>query len=506
MANGSNLQDKKHFEAVRSTLAAYATEKPGTGTAVAYHVEPKNKVSIPEGMATAKAAAILAEAAQAEQERQDFKKTFKFRPWDGAAAVNRVMERHFGTTGRGVAIKSFFGDIPPQMIEIEVAYGQTVQVPWGHIEFAAFEGTLMLGSSYDEEYGNLFQLAINCPKKYSAAVSGFFRLLEEELKEGSIYKGAAIRGTEQPRFLALTVDPSIVYNDSVYEQLETSVWGVIKNAELLRSLSVKTDPKVLLHGPYGTGKSETGRLTAKVAVDNGWTFIAHNSGKGSLSDLEQVLKTARLLAPAVVFIEDIDLYASEADERAQSRMLELFDGISSKDAEVLILMTSNRPATFSKGMLRAGRINKMIEIGSLDKQATEKLIRIVNEGQLEDVIDFDAIWEATTGYEPAFIRQTFDDARQSAAIRHANNLRAKGQYNLSRARQFKLGTKDFVTAAQLMRPQHDSHASAQEQTKAKTLDDQFRGIIADLLTTGTTLSNDQIGTIEVELVDAADKA
>jgi transitional endoplasmic reticulum ATPase len=490
----------------KAILGQFATERPGTGTAVAYHLEPKNKVSVPEGMDLSKATSILNEAAMAEQERQDFVRTFKFRPWDGAAALHRVMEKYFGTTGRGVAIKTFFGEIPPKMIEIEVAFGETIQVPWGRLEFAAFEGIIDLGGSNDEEYGELFQLKINCPKKYQTAVSGFFHLLEKELQEGSIYKGAAIRGTDQPRFLPLTTDDSIVYNQSVYDSLETSVWGVIKNAELLRDLNIKTDPKVLLHGPYGTGKSETGRLTARIAVDHKWTFIAFNSGKSSQSDLEKTLQTARLLAPAVVFIEDVDLYANgDADERQQSRMLEMFDGISSKGHEVLVLMTSNKPAAFSKGMLRAGRINKMIEIGSLNKEATERLIRNVNSGHLQEDLDFEQIWEACKGYEPAFLRQTFDDARQSAAIRHAADLRSKGTYNLSRAREFKLGTVDFVTAAQLMRPQHKAHDDAAEASHKVHIEDLLRDTVSTLFTDRLTLANEQIGTIEVELIPAAER-
>src|SRR5690606_10686094 len=171
---------------------------------------------------------------------------------------------------------------------------------------------------------------------------------------------------------------------------------------------------------------------------------------------------ARLLAPAVVFIEGIDIYASEEDEKAQSRMLEMFDGISSKGSEVMIVMTSNRPATFSKGMLRHGSIYKMIEIGPLHREATERLIRTVCKTQLGEV-DFDKVFEAMVGYEPAFVRQTFDDARQSALIRNADRLRAAGTYTREAAEKFLLTTDDFVTAANVMRPQHDAHADAKEQ-------------------------------------------
>jgi hypothetical protein len=39
--------------------------------------------------------------------------------------------------------------------------------------------------------------------------------IEKELKENSIYKGKAIRGTDNPRFLSPATDPSIVFNRAI---------------------------------------------------------------------------------------------------------------------------------------------------------------------------------------------------------------------------------------------------------------------------------------------------
>lgn len=502
----SRTQDEVEFTSqnVRDLLAAAAEGIPQFDEAVARHLTPKNKISLPEGMSTSKGAKILTEAAAAEAEYEDFNKTFKFRPWDGAAALVRVMRKFFGTSGRGKAIQTMFGTIPPQNIEIEISYGEVVTVPWGQISFEHLEGTLDLGSTYDNEYGMLFHVSINCPKKYQAEVHGFFTLLENELKTNSIYKGKAIRGTDNPKFLAPGVDSSIVYNEEVYAALDQAVWGPIRHTDLLRSQRVKVDPKVLLHGPYGTGKSEAGRMTAEIATDNGWTFISYNSGDGTQDDLKKTIQTARLLSPAVVFVEDVDIYAEDQGSHAQSRLLEMFDGISSKGHEVMIVMTSNKVDNLSKGMLRAGRINKMIEIGPLNKEATEKLIRIVNAGQLSDDLDFDAIWEATHGYEPAFIRQTFDDARQAALIRYADELKAQGQYTPEAAKKFLLTTEDFVTAANIMRPQHDKHAQASDANKKVTLGEALADTVVEALATRARLSNDRLGEIEVTVLDPAE--
>ena len=89
---------------------------------------------------------------------------------------------------------------------------------------------------------------------------------------------------------------------------------VVKTADLQRSTGLKLNRKTLLYGPYGTGKSLAGGLTAKVAYENGWTFVQCKTGS---DDLNLVLRMAELYAPAVVFIEDIDILIEEDPKKIQ---------------------------------------------------------------------------------------------------------------------------------------------------------------------------------------------
>lgn len=467
MARTTTLQhstDKKVKEKMLEALAKIGDGTFSADQGIAYHIDPKNKISLPEGMTPAKGALVLNDVAAALAQEEVFSKTFKFRPMDGAHAVTQVMTKLFGTSGRGVPIRTMFGSIPPQQVEIEIGYGQTTQVPWGHVKFEHFDGVLMLGATTDSEYGTLFSLSLKCPKIHAAAVTGFFKLVEDELRQNSIYKGKSIREKKADgvgdgiTFLDLEENPTIVYNEDVYSKLENTVWGVIRNAELLQRDRRKINKRSLLFGPYGTGKSECGVKTALIANQEGWTFIQFHSGKGTLDDLEATINTARLYQPAVVFIEDVDVYAGNEDENYQTRLSNLFDGVGSKSDKVMLVMTSNRTASFSKSMLRAGRVDSMIEVGPLDKTATEKMIRLViGESRLEDDIDFEQIHAAMTDYEPAFVRLTFDQAAEAAIIRN-------------QSLEYKLGTHDFVAAAQLLRPQHDLHANKEDSRKVVTFD------------------------------------
>lgn len=476
-------QQKIKFQTALANLGAVNANTYSVDQGVVHHIDPKNKISLPEGMEAAKGSKILAEVAAADAQMEVFSKTFRYRPEDGALALQRVLSKFFGTTGRGKPIVTMFGTQPPQQIEVEVGVGETVTVAWGHIDFSHLDGTLMLGVARDAEYGTLFQMSIECPKKYAHMVAGLWLLVEEELRERSIYRGKSVYRVndrelgDKLKFIDLTENPTIVYNQDVNDALHNTVWGVIQNAGLFKQDHRRTNKRVLLHGPYGTGKSEAGIKTAAIANAENWSFFQFMSGKETLDDLEATLKTARLYQPAVVFIEDIDVYAGQENEQYQTRLSNLFDGVGSKGDQVMLVMTSNKAANFSKGMLRAGRVDRMIEVGPLDREATEEMIRrVIGVERLDKKIDFDKVHEALDGFEPAFVRSTFDQAAEAAIIR-------------TKSLSYTLGTDDFVGAANLLRPQHNMHSDKQEPKKT-TFDTAFRGAIHEAL-------KDLVGNVEL---------
>ena len=479
--------DKDALEEARRLLAAFSRSNYSADQGVAYHTDPPSKISLPVGMTPEKGSVVLSDVATAQAQQEQFIHKFNYRPWDGAYALRQVMIKHFGTTGRGKAQVSFFGSTPPQQIEIKVGVNETVQIPWGQIEFAPLEGTLETGGTVDAEFGTLFVLSITCPKRYAASVHGLFNLIEMELAENSIYRGKAFRGTEDPTFIEVSDTPDIVYTHEVEAGLTQTVWGVIEDADLFLEDGRRINKRTLLFGPYGTGKSEAGRKTAKVATDNGWTFIQFHSGKSDLEELEKTVATARLYQPSVVFIEDIDVYAANPGENYQSRLSNLFDGINTKQDKVMIVMTSNRAADFSKGMMRAGRVDRMIEVGPLDRDATERLIiKVVGEHRL-GLVDYDRVWAALEGFEPAFVRQTFDQAAEAAIIR-------------THSLEYMLSTEDFVNAANLLRAQHEMHANKSDSRKVPTLDGLFKELVEGVVLDRIEFSNSDIGQIETTKV------
>lgn len=377
-----------------------------------------------------------------EERTFSFSHTFKYRPLDGAAAAARVIKDLFGFT-LGRAIKTMFGDIPPSLIDVPISVDETIQAPWGAMAIPGLDGlTLYFDSVNDRELGPIFQLHGEGPRKHRHVVQGLYKAIEAELAQRSIYRGQAVTGQDQPQFLDLrSIVPSqIVYSDEVLEQLTANVWVPIQDAEALALLGESGKRAVVFEGPYGTGKTMGAYLTAMRAVDNGWTFIMARPGR---DNLEQVLQTARMYQPAVVFTEDVDTVAStdSGDADHMSKVLDLFDGLDTKGLRLMLVLTTNSIDSLHPGMLRPGRLDAVISINALDQNGVEKLTRVVLGDRLEADIDWAKVYEACIGYTPAYVREA---------------LSRVTLYSLARdGEPGRVTTSDLVHAADGLRPQFD---------------------------------------------------
>ena len=396
-----------------------------------------------------------------------FSRTFSFRPWDGANAFQRAMKRLFGTTGVGVKIQTMFGSIPPQYKTINVNHKDTIQVPWGRVGFSPLEAEFTLGATSHEDLGIVFALSVEAPRKYRTQIEAFFQIVEDELKHNSIYRGKAFTGGGEPQFLDLTaVDPTrVIYSEDVMVQLDTNMWSLLKYTARMRENKIPLKRAVLVEGPYGTGKTLAGQLTAREAVANGWTFILARPGK---DDLLEVLQTAQLYAPAVVWYEDIDTVAQGKDDMQISRLLDVLDGITNKGVEVLAGFTTNHVAKIQKGVLRPGRLDAVVHIGGLDAAGFEKLVRVTVPTDLLGDVDFAAVADAFDGLLPAFAKEAIDRALR---------------YSISRNQGVpdKIHTVDLVNAAHGLRPQLELMEAAREGVRKPTiegtLEELFSGVI-----------------------------
>ncbi|SKR94597.1 cell division protease ftsH-like protein [Mycobacteroides abscessus subsp. bolletii] len=464
-----------------------------TGDEVTFHDNPQ--IVLPHGITYGRAKNILERMQEEAESVQQTSRTYPFRPFDGAVAASRVMKRMFGITiGAPSAGGLFSPPEPPETRTVQISATESLEVPWGNVYLPSVDNRTLVtvGGTRDRDNGIVTHVTVITAKKNAKIAREFLDAIGEELKTNSIYRGKAIVGTEEPEFLDLsTIKPSeIVFSDEVMSTLEGTLWSVIRHRKALKSEGVRIKRALLLEGPYGTGKTSAGQLTALEAVQNGWTFIAARPG----DDINDVLRTAKLYQPAVVFIEDVDNQTSTSDVDQVSKLLETFDGVTSKGSEVALLMTTNHFERIHKGMLRPGRIDAVVEVAALDRNGVERLIKaVVTPERLAKDVDYDKVYEAMTiqlgegvviGFYPAFVREALERAKTFAIGR------------LEGGTNYKLGTTDLVGAAVSLHNQLKAQFEAEEGINKPTIDDQFRDILKEVEI--RDYDNDYVGTLKLK--------
>lgn len=462
-ANGSPpvLADSDAAMAM-ALLAAFSqsTGVPG-GIPVDADVQTHDKpyVVYPKHLAIGQVITMLERKRREWEEEFAFSRSFKYRPEDGAVATARMLKETFGITAGKAQTAPSGRRIPPQFRTIEIGPGVTTEVPWGAVSIPSLgeNATLHFGVD-DDAIGPVLELTLMAAKKHKETVEAFYAAIERELEINSIYRGHALRGAHELSFMDLSrFDPTkIVYATEVHATLDAAVFAVLRNAQAAMQAGASMKRSVLIHGPFGTGKTSLGLIAAQEAVQYGWTFLSAKAGE---DDLEATLRTATLYEPAVVFVEDVERFTpDEGDRNGVAKLLDMLDGAASKSAKVILIMTTNHAEQISAGMLRPGRTDYVIEIAGLDAEAAERLIRAaIPEHLLDPYIDWSRVHAEMQGFQPAWVRAVLDRARDAALAR-------------TNSAHFTLTTMDLVIAARSLNNQLDMMNSALETAPVNPLD------------------------------------
>lgn len=466
----SEVQQNGHvltpdLETLKALLLNDPTDRIIVGDEVAFHDDPNNKkIVLPQKFGFRKAIAVL-EAKQREQEEPtEFGRNFNYLYPDGVVATNDVLQEMYGMT-LAKGIPTFFGNIPAQMADIQIGHDQRRSCMAGVVEIPTLEGSqIRMMRGRDRKHGMVFRLEFEGPRKHKSEVERFFDAVDRRLKTFSIYRGKAVAGTEELEFLNLRNfrRNEVVYSDAVEDLLSNLLYGPIRNSAFYREEGIPLKRAVLLYGPFGTGKTSIGMITAQEAEENGWTYLTARPG----DSVQDVLRVANLYQPAVVLVEDVEVATDTSSPREVSALLDAFDGATAKGSEIVLVLTSNHVEQISKGMLRPGRIDATIEIAALDRVGIERLIKVVvGEAKLDAKVDYDAVAGEMEGFLPAFVKAAIDRAKTWALNRVGPG--------------YVLTTKDLVGGAASLKEQFKLMEGASEGKERPQIEAAFQTLVRD---------------------------
>jgi len=207
----------------------------------------------------------------------------------------------------------------------------------------------------------------------------------------------------------------IVLPEEKLALIERNTLGFARETQQLVRLGLSARKGVLLYGPPGTGKTLIVRWLAGAL--EGYTKLIITADSYTL--LPEYFEIARILQPALVVLEDIDLVGGHRDGPwaagggVLNKLLNEMDGLA-REACVLFVLTTNRPEILEPALAaRPGRVDQAIEIG-LPGEVERRLLVKRYAGGLHVAEDLAADTARRAGHaSPAFIKELMRRAAQA---------------------------------------------------------------------------------------------
>jgi len=261
---------------------------------------------------------------------------------------------------------------------------------------------------------------------------------------------------------------------AVKEDLQESVEWPLKYRDVFDYAKTRPPRGILLYGPPGTGKT---LLAKAVANESGANFISIKGPEllskwvgESERGVREIFHKARLAAPCVVFMDEIDslvptrgggMSDNQVTERVVSQVLTELDGLEELN-DVIIIGATNRPELIDQALLRPGRFDKLLYVPVPDLEARKEIFKIhIKDRPLGKDISVDELARRTDGYSGADIQAVVDTASMFAIKTYVDKYRGSDVIK-ARLKELEITKKDFDDAMNKVKPYSKSEVGRRQ--------------------------------------------
>lgn len=211
--------------------------------------------------------------------------------------------------------------------------------------------------------------------------------------------------------------------DEEKEELQ-EVTEFLKNPKKYHDMGARIPRGMLLVGHPGTGKTLLAKAVAGEAnvpffSISGSDFVEMFLGVGA-SRVRDLFAEAKAHAPCIIFIDELDAVGRHRgagvggghDEREQTlnQLLVEMDGFEDRQS-VIVMAATNRVDILDPALLRPGRFDRQIVVGSPDIGAREKILELhAKKKPFASDIDFKVIAKNTAGFSGADLENMINEA------------------------------------------------------------------------------------------------
>ena len=188
----------------------------------------------------------------------------------------------------------------------------------------------------------------------------------------------------------------------------------LRHPDAFRRLGIRAPRGFLLYGPPGTGKTLLAKAVAREAEAN---FISAKSADllskwygESERQMARLFARARQVAPAIIFLDEIDALAPQrgdnagepaVTDRIVNTLLAELDGLEELRG-VIVIGATNRPTLIDPALLRPGRLDELVYVPVPSREGRQHILRVHTARMpLAEDVDLESLASRTEGYTGA---------------------------------------------------------------------------------------------------------